>query len=53
MVNILPLFLPSLRKNEVFSKEVFEDLFEVPFEHLTLPAPKQYDAVLNSIMVII
>lgn len=41
-------FIPSkFKEKEVFAKEVFEDLIEVPFEHLMLPAPKQYDAILK------
>ena len=41
-------FIPSkFKEKEVFVKEVFEDLIEVPFEHLLLPAPKQYDAILK------
>ena len=41
-------FIPSkFKEKEVFAKEVFEDLIEVPFEHLMLSAPKQYDAILK------
>lgn len=41
-------FIPSkFKEKERFSKEVFEDLIEVPFEHLQLPAPKQFDAILR------
>ena len=41
-------FIPSkFKEKEVFAKEVFEDLIEVPFEHLLLSAPKQYDAILK------
>ncbi|ORJ28276.1 phosphorylcholine transferase LicD [Streptococcus oralis] len=41
-------FIPSkFKEKEVFAKEVFEDFIEVPFEHLMLPAPKQYDAILK------
>ena len=41
-------FIPSkFKEKEVYDKEIFEDLVEVPFEHLTLPAPKQYDAILK------
>ncbi|EFM35799.1 LICD family protein [Streptococcus oralis SK255] len=41
-------FIPSkLKEKEVFTKEIFEDLIEVPFEHRTLSAPKQYDVILK------
>lgn len=41
-------FIPSkFKEKEVFTKKVFEDLIEVPFEHLLLPAPKQYDSILK------
>ena len=41
-------FIPSkFKEKEVFAKEIFEDLIEVPFEHLMLSAPKQYDAILK------
>ena len=41
-------FIPSkFKEKEVFAKEVFEDLIEVPFENLMLSAPKQYDAILK------
>lgn len=41
-------FIPSkLKEKEVFTKETFEDLIEVPFEHRTLSAPKQYDVILK------
>ena len=41
-------FIPSkFKEKEVFTKETFEDLIEVPFEHQTLSAPKQYDALLK------
>ncbi|MGX7074192.1 LicD family protein [Falseniella ignava] len=41
-------FIPSkFKEKERFSKEVFEDLIEVPFEHLQLPAPKQFDTILR------
>ena len=41
-------FIPSkFKEKEVFAKEVFEDLIEIPFEHLMLSAPKQYDTILK------
>lgn len=41
-------FIPSkFKEKEVFTKETFEDLIEVPFEHRTLSAPKQYDVILK------
>ena len=41
-------FLPSKFKyKEVFDKEVFNDLIDINFEHLTLPAPKNYDLILT------
>ena len=41
-------FIPSkFKEKEVFAKEVFEDLIEVPFEYLMLSAPKQYDTILK------
>lgn len=41
-------FLPSKFKyKEVFTKEVFSELVDMKFEHLTLPAPKNYDLILT------
>ncbi|ERK56236.1 LICD family protein [Gemella bergeri ATCC 700627] len=41
-------FLPSKQKEqEVFKSDIFDDLIELPFEHLILPAPKNYDIILS------
>ena len=41
-------FIPSKAKEkEVFPSDLFNELIEIPFENLLLPAPKQFDAVLK------
>ncbi|MFS9252336.1 LicD family protein [Streptococcus infantis] len=41
-------FIPSKAKEkEVFPSDLFDELIEIPFENLLLPAPKQFDAVLK------
>ena len=41
-------FIPSkLKEKEIFSAQTFNELIELEFEHLTLPAPKNYDTVLK------
>lgn len=41
-------FIPSKAKEkEIFPRDMFDELIETPFEHLVLPAPKYFDAVLK------
>lgn len=41
-------FIPSKAKEkEIFPRDMFDELIETPFEHLVLPAPKHFDAVLK------
>lgn len=41
-------FIPSkLKEKEIFPRDMFDELIEIPFEHLVLPAPKHFDAVLK------
>lgn len=41
-------FIPSKAKEkEIFPRDRFDELIETPFEHLVLPAPKHFDAVLK------
>ena len=41
-------FIPSKAKEkEGFPSDLFDELIEIPFENLLLPAPKQFDAVLK------
>lgn len=41
-------FIPSkLKEQEIFSAQTFNELIELEFEHLTLPAPKNYDIILT------
>lgn len=41
-------FIPSkLKEKEIFPRDMFDELIEIPFEHLVLPAPKRFDVVLK------
>ena len=41
-------FIPSKAKEkEIFPRDMFDEQIETPFEHLVLPAPKHFDAVLK------
>lgn len=41
-------FIPSKAKEkEIFPRDMFDELIKTPFEHLVLPAPKHFDAVLK------
>lgn len=41
-------FIPSKAKEkEIFPRDMFDELIETTFEHLVLPAPKHFDAVLK------
>ena len=41
-------FIPSkLKEKEIFPRDMFDELVEIPFEHLVLPAPKRFDVVLK------
>ena len=35
------------KEKEIFPRDMFDELIETPFEHLVLPAPKHFDAVLK------
>ena len=40
------LFLP-LKEKEIFNTQIFNEFIDMEFEHLTLPAPKNYDVILT------
>ena len=41
-------FIPSkLKEKEIFPRDMFDELIEIPFEHLALPATKRFDVVLK------
>ena len=41
-------FIPSkLKEKEIFNAQIFNEFIDMEFEHLTLPAPKNYDVILT------
>lgn len=41
-------FIPSkLKEKEIFERNIFDDIIDIKFENLSLPAPKNYDKILS------